>query len=108
MNSPTNNPMQTLIEVANHVAAQNSEWRFIATPILFGIFAALVGKYFMAQYERLIQDHKIARDQYHESLREIVKDQNDTTLKLTVIIERNTQALDACLDELKHCRDRRG
>jgi hypothetical protein len=70
-------------------------------------FAVFVMRYFVRQHERLIEDHKKARDCYQESLREVVKQQSAMDAKLIVCLEQNTKVLGECRDELRLSRMKR-
>jgi hypothetical protein len=72
--------------------------------MVFGVFAALVVKYFVKQHERLIEDHKEARDTYQESLRGVVAEQSAANAKLIVCLDNNTKVLEECRDELRLVR----
>ena len=62
------NPTE-LIKSVDHAAAMDDRWLFIASLVVFGVFAWVVMRYFVQQHERMIEDHKQARDSYQESLR---------------------------------------
>lgn len=98
------NTMSDVVQLTNQVAAQNDRWLFIASLIVFGIFAASVMRYFVKQHERLIEDHKQARDTYQESLRGIVAEQSAGNAKLITCLESNTKVLEECRDELRQSR----
>jgi hypothetical protein len=49
-----------LIKSVEHAAAMDDRWLFVASLVVFGVFAAFVIKYFVRQHERLIEDHKQA------------------------------------------------
>ncbi len=97
------NPVE-LIRSVDHAAAMGDRWLFIASLVVFGVFAAFVMRYFVRQHERLIEDHKEARDSYQESLRGVVAEQSATNAKLIVCLDNNTKVLEACRDELRLAR----
>jgi len=97
------NPTE-FIKGVDHVAAMNDRWLFIASLVLLGIFAIWVMRYFVKQHERLLEDHKQARECYQESLRGVVAEQGATNAKLVVCLENNTKVLEQCRDELGRCR----
>lgn len=97
------NPMELLRSV-DHAAAMNDRWLFVASLAVFGVFAAVVMKYFVRQHERLIEDHKQARDTYQESLRNVVAEQSAANAKLIVCLDNNTKVLEECRDELRAVR----
>ncbi len=96
-----------MVEVANHAAAQSDRWLFVASLMVFGVFAATVMRYFVRQHERLIEDHQQARDSYQESLRRMVAEQSAANSKLIMCLDRNTQVLEECRDELRLTRQLR-
>ncbi len=100
------NPAE-LIRGVDHAAAMDDRWLFVASLVVFGVFAAFVMRYFVRQHERLIEDHKQARECYQESLRGIVAEQSATNGKLVVCLENNTRVLEECRDELRVVRKER-
>jgi ABC-type nickel/cobalt efflux system permease component RcnA len=93
-----------LISSVDHAAAMNDRWLFIASLVVVGIFGAWVVRYFVRQHERLIEDHKQARDCYQESLRGVVAEQSAANAKLIVCLDNNTKVLEECRDELRLVR----
>ena len=93
-----------LIQAVNEAAAQSDRWLFIASLVVFGVFAAGVMRYFVRQHERLIEDHKQARDAYQDSLRGMVAEQSVANAKLITCLESNTRVLEECRDELRFSR----
>ena len=77
---------------------------FLASIAVFGIFAALVMRYFVRQHERLIEDHKQARESYAATLRGVVAEQSGANAKLIVCLDNNTRVLEECRDELRLVR----
>jgi hypothetical protein len=97
------NPTE-LIRSVDHAAGMDDRWLFVASLVVFGIFATFVMKYFVRQHERLIEDHKEARDSYQDSLRVMVAGQSAANAKLIVCLENNTKVLEECRDELRLVR----
>ncbi len=95
-----------LIKGVDHAARMDDRWLFIASLVLLGIFAIWVMRYFVKQHERLLEDHKRARDCYQESLRGIVAEQSAAHAKLSVCLDNNTKVLEECRDELGRSRRR--
>ena len=58
----TNLAQADLLRAVDHAAAMNDRWLFIASLVVCGMFAAFVMRYFVQQHERLIAEHKQARD----------------------------------------------
>ena len=100
----TNMSPTELIKSVDHAAGMDDRWLFIASLVVFGVFAALVMRYFVGQHERLIEDHKQARDSYQESLRNVVAEQSGANAKLIVCLDNNTKILEECRDELRLVR----
>ena len=100
----TNMNATDLIRNVDHAAAMNDRWLFIASLVVVGIFGAWVMRYFVQQHERLMADHKQARDSYQESLRCVVAEQSAANAKLIVCLDNNTKVLEECRDELRLVR----
>ena len=98
------NSMNDFIELTNKAALQNDRWLFVASLIVCGVFAASVMRDFVRQHERLIEDHKQARDTYQESLRGMVAEQSAANAKLITCLDNNTKVMEECRDELRHAR----
>jgi hypothetical protein len=96
--------MTDLISKVDHAAAMNDRWLFVASLLVFGVFAWFVMRYFVLQHERLIEDNKEARDSYQESLRGVVAEQSAANAKLIVCLDNNTKVLEECRDELRSVR----
>ena len=96
-----------LLKAVDHAAGMNDRWLFIASLVLFGVFAVSVMRYFVRQHERLIEDHKQARDSYQESLRGVVAEQSAGNAKLIICLDNNTRVLEECRDELRFSRTER-
>jgi hypothetical protein len=103
----TNMNTADLVQVVSAAAQQSDRWLFIASLVVFGLFAAAVMRYFVRQHERLLEDHKEARDTYQESLRGMVAEQSAANAKLITCLESNTRVLEECRDELRHSRMQR-
>ncbi len=100
----TNMNPADILRAVDHAAGMNDRWLFVASLVVFGVFAAFVMRYFVRQHERLIDDHKQARDTYQESLRSMVAEQSAANQKLITCLESNTRVLEECRDELRHSR----
>ena len=105
----TNMNLTDLISNVDRAATMNDRWLFVASLVVFGVFAWMVMRYFVLQHERLIADHKQARDSYQESLRGVVAEQSAANAKLIVCLDNNTKVLEQCRDELRLVRtEKRG
>jgi zinc transporter ZupT len=100
----TNMTPAEFLNGVDHAASMNDRWLFVASLVVFGVFAVVVMKYFVRQHERLIEDHKEARNEYQESLRGMVAEQSAGNAKLIVCLEHNTKVLEECRDELRSVR----
>ncbi len=100
----TNMNASEFLRGVDHAAAMDDRWLFVASLVVFGVFAAFVMRYFVRQHERLIDDHKQARDTYQESLRGVVAEQSAANAKLIVCLDNNTKVLEECRDELRLVR----
>ena len=100
----TNMNAADLLRSVDHAAAMDDRWLFVASRVVFGVFAAFVMRYFVRQHERLIEDNKQARDSYQESLRGVVAEQSAANAKLIVCLDNNTKVLEECRDELRSVR----
>lgn len=96
--------MVEVVTLADHAAMQSDRWLFVATLIVFGLFAVGVMRYFVREHERLIADHKQAREGYQASLRGMVTEQSMANAKLITCLENNTRVLEECRDELRESR----
>jgi nitrate reductase gamma subunit len=104
----TNMSPTDLVQVVSAAAQQSDRWLFIASLVVFGVFAGAVMRYFVRQHERLIEDHKEARKDYQAVLRGIVAEQAAGAAKLAASLDANTRVLEECRDELRRVRMERG
>jgi len=74
---------------------------------VLGVFVWFILRSFMRQHERLIADHKKARNDYQSSLRKIVTEQSAANQKLIACLDNNSKVLQECRDELRLCREER-
>src|SRR5215203_3262789 len=89
-----------VLKSVDHAAAMGDRWLFIAALVVCGIFMTYVMRYFVRQHERLMEDHKQARNSYQDSLRGIVVEQSAANAKLILCLEQNTKVLEECRDQL--------
>lgn len=98
---------EKIIKVVDHAAGMNDRWLFLAAFCLLIIGCGLVIYWLVKQLQALIADHKALQATHHNSLTEIVTTQNETSLKLAVCIDRNTEALQDCAFELRRFQERK-
>ena len=92
------------LKTVDHAAGMNDRWLFIASLVVIGIFGVWVMRYFVKQHERLIADHKQARECYQSSLRGVVAEQSAANAKLVICLDNNSKILRECRDELRRSR----
>ena len=92
------------LKAVDHAAGMGDRWLFIATLLVFGVFAVGVMRYFVRQHERLMEDHRQARDSYQASLRGMVTEQSEANQKLIVCLDNNSRVMEECRDELRLSR----
>lgn len=97
-----------VLKAADHAAAMSDRWMFVATLLVFGLCAVAVARYFVRQHERLIADHKEARDTYQSSLRAIVAEQMEGSARLRVCLDNNSRVLEECRDAMRYCERKNG
>ena len=100
----TNMNMNEFLRGVDHASAKDDRWLFIASLVVVAMFGIWVVRYFVKQHERLLEDHKEARDSYQESLRGVVAEQSSANAKLIVCLDNNTKVLEECRDELRLVR----
>ncbi len=95
--------MNELITAANHAAAQNDRWMFIAVLIVLGIFGLFVLRYFVNQNERLVNEHARSRDTYQSTLKEVVEAQSKLTVDVAVVLTKNGEIIKNCGEVMEGC-----
>ena len=103
----TNMNTADLVEAVGVAAQQSDRWLFVASLVVCGAFAATVMRYFVRQHERLLADHREARQDYQSVLRGIVTEQAAGAAKLAASLDANTRVLEECRDELRRGREER-
>ena len=100
----TNMNPQDLMPLVDRAASMNDRWLFVATLVVFGVFAVVVMRYFVAQHAASCAEAQEARRVYQESLRSIVAEQSAANAKLIVCLDGNSRVLEECRDELRFSR----
>lgn len=98
---------EKIIEVVDHAAGMNDRWLFLAAFCLLLLGCGVVIYWLVRQLQGQISDHKSLQMIHHESLTQIVTTQNETSLKLAVCIDRNTEAMQDCAFELRRFQERK-
>ena len=101
----TNMNTTEFLRAVDHAATMNDRWLFLAAFCLLLAVCAVVIYWLVKQLQAVIADHKQLRNEHHAALSQIIATQNETTLKLAVCIERNTQALQECAFELRRFQE---
>ena len=86
--------VNNLIPLLDHAAAQGDRWLFLSAMAVLLIFAWLVIRWLVKRTEA-----------QNRSLEVIANNQNETAQRLAVVISQNTEAMQDCMIELKHCRE---
>jgi hypothetical protein len=95
------------IKAVDHAAGMNDRWLFLAAFCLLLLLCGAVIYWLVKQLQVVIADHKELREAHHTALAEIIDKQNETSLKLAVCIDRNTEALRECAFELRRFQEGR-
>lgn len=98
---------EKFINVVDHASAMNDRWLFLAAFCLLLLGCGVVIYWLVRQLQGLIADHKSLQMIHHESLTQIIDTQNETSLKLAVCIDRNTDAMQECSFELRRFQERK-
>ena len=94
------------LKAVDHAAGMNDRWLFLAAFCLLLGLCGLVIYWLVRQLQTVIADHKQLRDEHHAALAQIIASQNETSLKLAVCIDRNSEALRECAFELRRFQER--
>ena len=99
----TNLSMNTdqFLRTVDHAAGMSDRWLFLAAFLLLLVLCGAAIYWLVRQLQAVIADHKSSWETHQTALSDIIKNQNETALKLAVCIDRNTQALEKCTFELQ-------
>ena len=103
----TNMNANDFIQAVDHAAGMNDRWLFLAAFCLLLIGCGVVIYWLVRQLQTVIADHKELREAHHNALAQIIEKQNETSLKLAVCIDRNSEALRECAFELRRFQEGR-
>ena len=95
------------LNAVDHAAGMNDRWLFLAAFCLLLLVCGVVIYWLVKQLQAVIADHKTLRDEHHAALTSIIEKQNETSLKLAVCIDRNSEALKDCAFELRRFQERK-
>ena len=95
------------LTLVDHAAGMNDRWLFLAAFCMLLIGGGIVIYWLVRHLQAVIDDHKKLREAHHDALAEMIDQQNETSLKLAVCLDRNTAALQECNFELRCFRERK-
>ena len=98
---------EPFITAVDHAAGMNDRWLFLAAFCLLLVGCGRVIWWLVRRLEIVIGDHKQSHLEHQEALTKILGAQNDTALRLAVCLDRNSQAMHDCTDELRRVREGR-
>jgi len=97
--------MEEFMKAVDHAAGMNDRWLFLAAFCLLLLLCGVVIYWLVKQLQLVIADHRQLREAHHDALAQIIEKQNETSLKLAVCIDRNTEALRECAFELRRFQE---
>src|ERR1041384_3257946 len=103
----TNMNANDFLKAVDHAAGMNDRWLFLAAFCLLLCGCGLVVYWLLETLSSRVFALPQLRDTHHEALAQIIANQNETSLKLAVCIDRNTAALQECAFELRRFQERR-
>lgn len=101
----TNMNTTEFLKAVDHAAAMNDRWLFLAAFCLLLLGCGVVIYWLVRQLQIVIADHKELRQAHHSALAQIIEKQNETSLKLAICIDRNSEALRECAFELRRFQE---
>ena len=103
----TNMNANDFLKAVDHAAGMNDRWLFLAAFCLLLLGCGVVIYWLVKQLQSVIADHRALREAHHDALAQIIERQGETSLKLAVCIDRNTEALKECAFELRRFQEGR-
>ena len=103
----TNMNANDFIAAVDHAAGMNDRWLFLAAFCLLLVGCGVVIYWLVRQLQAVIADHIQLRNEHHGALAQIIERQNETSLKLAVCLDRNSEALRECAFELRRFQERK-
>ena len=101
----TNMSPNDFINAVDHAAGMTDRWLFLAAFCLLLIGCGVVIYWLVRQLQSVIADHKELRNEHHAALAAIIEKQSETTMKLAVCLDRNSEALKDCAFELRRFQE---
>ena len=103
----TNMYTTDFLKAVDHAAGMNDRWLFLAALLLLLVFCGATIYWLVRQLQTVIAESKASQEAHHNALADMVKTQNEMSLKLAVCIDRNTAALEKCTFELQRIQEKR-
>ena len=103
----TNMNATEFLKAVDHAAGMNDRWLFLAAFFLLLVGCGAVSYWLVKHLQTVLADHRQLRDEHHAALAQIIEKQNDTTMKLAVCLDRNSEALRECAFELRRFQERK-
>ena len=103
----TNMNATEFLKAVDHAAGMTDRWLFLAAFFLLLMGCGAVIYWLVKQLQTVLADHRQLRDEHHAALAQIIEKQNDTTMKLAVCLDRNSEALRECAFELRRFQERK-
>jgi type VI protein secretion system component VasK len=103
----TNMNVTEFIKAVDHAAGMNDRWLFLAAFCLLLLLCGAVIYWLVKHLQAVVTENKSSSDAHKAALEKIINNQNETTLKLAVCIDRNTAALTECSFELRRFQENR-
>ena len=95
------------LNAIDHAAGMNDRWLFLAAFCLLLLGGGVVIYWLVRQLQSVIADHKELRNEHHAALAAIIEKQGETTMKLAVCLDRNSEALRECAFELRRFQEQK-
>jgi hypothetical protein len=105
MSESTNMSANQFLQAVDHAAGMNDRWLFLAAFCLLLVGCGVVIYWLVKHLQSVITDHKDLREAHHTALAQIIATQNETSLKLAVCIDQNSEALRECAFELRRFQE---
>lgn len=102
--------------IADHASAQSDRWLFLFTLAIGLTISIWMVRYLVKDLESTRTRHladreaskneiKQVRDLYQESMESLIKQEHEMAKQIAVILDKNTEALRLCTEELRHMRE---
>ena len=95
------------LKAVDHASGMNDRWLFLAAFLLLILGCGTVIFWLVRQLQAVLADHKVMREVHHTALAQIIEKQNETSFKLAICIDRNSEAVRECAFELRRFQERK-